>query len=147
MSSCWHHSSLAKHDAKVQGASHLGHAADGLTHIVGSRQEVQQQGGVTHVGQDGVVEDHQHLFIQVTRQLEHSGWIGDAVASQHGSLPPPPPPPSLLHYLYFQISQIFGAFKYFAVAQKWEENLFAKRHLLEMSRVFSFGRTTSHICE
>lgn len=45
------------------------------TDFIGSSQEVDHQGGFAHVGQDGVVQDHQHLLIQAAGQLQqkHGG--------------------------------------------------------------------------
>lgn len=41
-----------------------------LTNFIGSSQEVNHQCGFTHVGQNGVMEDHQDLFIHVAWQLQ-----------------------------------------------------------------------------
>lgn len=41
-----------------------------LTNIIGCSQEVDHHCGIAYVGQDGVMEDHQHLLVHAAGQLQ-----------------------------------------------------------------------------
>lgn len=40
-----------------------------LTHITGTCEEVNHEGGLSQVGQDGVMHSHQHLLVEAEGQL------------------------------------------------------------------------------
>lgn len=74
-----------------------------LTHVVGAGKEVDHEGGLGQVGQDGVVHDHQHLLVQPEGQLagRQQRWVHLPHPKTHvgqsgpdpGDLPPSPPVP------------------------------------------------------
>lgn len=39
------------------------------TYVIGNRQEIDQEGGLVHVGEDGVMQNNQHFLVQAAREL------------------------------------------------------------------------------